>query len=256
MSFTDAAVKVLTEAGGPLHYKELCRRILDQGLVTTAGGTPDATLNSVLAVEIKRKGQHSRFIRTKPGVFALQGAGLTQEKTDGTAAGDEEDKLHVRIPLYPKHAEVRLLVPIWEGRLQSDVTGLRSTIVGLTGTPKNPVDWSKPDEWIEERLQGRDRDLANAIWQGSKQEVSPRHIYGHWLLIRRYCLMDSDSEGVLQITPRGRDFLEHMNGDVEAEIDEMEGLLKALSIVSDKGPANTVGNCFGAVRLDRLPLRA
>jgi restriction system protein len=241
MSFTDAAVQVLTEAAEPLHYKELCKRILEQDLIRTTGETPEATLNSVIAVEIKRKGRQSRFTRVKPGVYDLRGAPDAGTPTDGDSPEPDVDDSRVRTPYYPKHSEVRLLLPVWTGVLASEITGLRRTLQNLMGTPQNPVDWSKPDEWIPERLDGDDRKIASAVWEGSGKKVTPRHTQGHWLLMRHFGLMETDATGALVLTERGRDFLKNPGGETEAEIDEVEGLLQALSIIADKGPAK-----FGA----------
>lgn len=72
MNALDAAVAVLGEADGPLHYREITRRMLFKGLWTTSGKTPWATVNAQLAVEIKDKGRESRFVRTRSGMYALR----------------------------------------------------------------------------------------------------------------------------------------------------------------------------------------
>jgi restriction system protein len=72
MGVLTAVVTVLTEAGEPLHYKEITKRLLNQGLWTTTGQTPDATVNAQLAVDIKRRGEASKFRRVDKGVFALR----------------------------------------------------------------------------------------------------------------------------------------------------------------------------------------
>ena len=64
--------RVLAEAGEPLHYKEITKRLLERGLWNTSGQTPDATVNAQLAVDIKRRGEASAFHRTDKGIFALR----------------------------------------------------------------------------------------------------------------------------------------------------------------------------------------
>ena len=71
MSALDAVATVLRDVGGPLHYREITERILTRKLWTTAGKAPQATVNARLAVDIKRRGAASRFVRTGPGLFAL-----------------------------------------------------------------------------------------------------------------------------------------------------------------------------------------
>ncbi|MDD5705170.1 MAG: HTH domain-containing protein [Kiritimatiellae bacterium] len=77
MSALDAALKVLQDAGKPLHYREITKRVLANGLWQTAGKTPDATINARLAVDVKKNGSASAFRRAGRGVFALN-----TERTD------------------------------------------------------------------------------------------------------------------------------------------------------------------------------
>ena len=69
--FKNAALQVLTESKTPLHYREITKRAIEQGLLETDGATPEATMNAQLAVNIKYGGENSEFIRTEAGVFAL-----------------------------------------------------------------------------------------------------------------------------------------------------------------------------------------
>ena len=71
MNALDAAVVVLGDADGPLHYEEITKRMLARKLWTTAGQTPWATVNARLAVEIRNRGSSSRFVRVSPGRYAL-----------------------------------------------------------------------------------------------------------------------------------------------------------------------------------------
>jgi restriction system protein len=72
MDSLDASEKVLQETGQPLHYKEITNRILSQNYWQTEGKTPDQTVNARIAVDIKKRGDNSRFVRTAPGVFGLR----------------------------------------------------------------------------------------------------------------------------------------------------------------------------------------
>ena len=237
---------VVLKNRGPLHYRELADTIVKSGLVNTDGATPEASLNATIAVDIKRKGDNSAFIRTARGVFGLRGVHepTTQPESVTTKPGGQEDdtvnddtNLRVRVPYYPVYSELRDLLRVWPGRPRKQVTGLRAKIVELGGTRKQAVDWTNPGTWIPERLVGDDRDLAQAIWDESMGTVNPRHTYGHWLLAKRYDFLSEDGYGVLQLTEAGRDFLEQLNGETESAVDEAEGLIKLLSIVADNGPA-------------------
>src|SRR5688500_461602 len=72
MGVLTAVETVLVDADEPLHYKEITKRLLSRGLWTTSGQTPDATVNAQLAVDIKQRGEASKFRRTDKGVFALR----------------------------------------------------------------------------------------------------------------------------------------------------------------------------------------
>lgn len=231
LPFIDAAFVVLNAAEKPLHYREIAQRVLEQGLVQTDGKTPEATINAVLAVDIKQKGKQSRFVRIKPGVFALR------DRNDGESEPPQplDSSRWVKIPHFPLYSELRLVLPIWNGHLRSQITGLRASICALWGSPQAPVDWTHPDEWIAERLQGHDRALAEAIWRKTQGEVNPRHTYGHWLLACNYHLLEEDASGRMMLSELGRDFIAHEQGDAALLIDEGEGLLQLLTIVAEKG---------------------
>ena len=246
LSFRQAAIQVLTERG-PMHYRALTDAILGGGLATSSSKTPAASLNAMLAVDIKRKGASSQFMRVKPGVFAARSADRAQASNNGTAADSgpqtvDDLEQRVRVPLFPSYSELRKLLPVWAGRPRKQVTGLRAAIVGLTGTPTNRVDWTNPAAWIPERLSGGDLELAKAIWESSGGSVNPRHTYGHWLLALKYDLVEDQQIDCLVLTDAGRDFVENIGGDTVAQLDEREGLLKLLAIVAENGPAR-----FGAL---------
>ena len=152
-----------------------------------------------------------------------------------------EDSRRVRIPLFPVYRELRHLLRVWPGRSKAQVTGLHSTLAQLTGTPKNPVDWTAPDSWIPAKLKGDARKLAHAIWTTSHGEVNPRHTGGHWLLTQKYELLVEGSGGSLVLTDRGRDFIKHRLGEAESFLDVQEGLVELLTIVADSGPAQIRG---------------
>jgi restriction system protein len=63
MTCVNAAHKVLSDDGGPLHYVEITRRIAEGGLWKTKGKTPDATVEARITVEIQNAGAKSRFVR-------------------------------------------------------------------------------------------------------------------------------------------------------------------------------------------------
>lgn len=73
-SWEDAIKRVLAESERPLHYKEICERILDSGYYQTDGATPAATVNARIAASIKHEGTKSPFMRVTKGIFTLREA--------------------------------------------------------------------------------------------------------------------------------------------------------------------------------------
>lgn len=169
--------------------------------------------------------------------MSKDGSGIAQ----AAELDNGDDNLRARVPHFPVYSELRYLLRVWPGHPKGQVTGLQKTVRELGGTRKHSVDWTDPATWISERLDGSDRELAQAIWTCSKGAVNPRHIIGHWLLAQRYGLLREDGEGILQISEDGRDFLETPGGVAEARVDEVEGLAKLLSIVADSGPSRRGG---------------
>ena len=155
--------------------------------------------------------------------------------------GPQDNARRVRVAWFPTYREVRHLLGVWPGRSKTQITKLHSAIMQRTGTPDEPVDWSDPDAWIPERLPGEHRELAYAIWEGSDKTVNPRHTAGSWSLVQSYALLAEDSDGILQLTDRGHDFIDQAFGDTETLLDEQEGLIRILSIVADSGPASFGG---------------
>jgi hypothetical protein len=70
MNTVDAAHKVLQEAGKPLHYAEIARRIVQSNLWRTSGKTPGNTVNRDINQEIVHRGKLARFVRLGDGMYA------------------------------------------------------------------------------------------------------------------------------------------------------------------------------------------
>ncbi len=70
--FKSAAIKVLKEAGTPLHTKEITRIALEKGYLVTDGKTPEASMSAQLVTEVNALGEGATFIKTAPATFALK----------------------------------------------------------------------------------------------------------------------------------------------------------------------------------------
>ena len=100
--------------------------------------------------------------------------------------------------------------------------------------PQNRVDWSDPDTWINERLRGDHRAIAQRIWEGSDKTLNPRHVYGCYLFINRLKLLEQ-VDGVYRFGERGRLFFAKDDA-LMRELDAAEGLPKLLSLVAERSP--------------------
>lgn len=71
VSMSQAAFQLLAEGEKPMHYRDLTDNALKQKLILTSGKTPEQSLRSQIAMEIRRKGNKSRFVAKGHGIYAL-----------------------------------------------------------------------------------------------------------------------------------------------------------------------------------------
>ncbi|MBB5365757.1 winged helix-turn-helix domain-containing protein [Deinococcus humi] len=71
-TLAQAAQIVLNQAATPLHVEELTNRVLAQGLWSTSGKTPSASMSRTLYHSIKTLGAASPFMQTAPATFTLR----------------------------------------------------------------------------------------------------------------------------------------------------------------------------------------
>jgi hypothetical protein len=71
LSALDAAARVLAESVEPMGARDLIKAMAERGLwASPAGKTPDATLYAAIIREIAKKGEASRFVKVRRGLFA------------------------------------------------------------------------------------------------------------------------------------------------------------------------------------------
>jgi restriction system protein len=232
MTAKEAAQRVLEEAGEPLHYETITERILESEYWTTNGETPEATVNAQLAVSIQEMGDASPFQRTAPGLYAMRSWGLDQYHT-GTRR-----EAQVRVPFYPTYRSVRAFLEAVDGEEEETLRTMQSNIRDQSGTPQNPVEWSDPDSWIEDRLSGESKKMAMRLWERTDHVVNPRYLSGVWALATTYDLLQSDTSGTLTFTSTGRAFFNGEESVVQL-IDEEEGLGQILTILAPKDRAQS-----------------
>src|SRR5215471_14954044 len=71
MTFLEAAMEVLRQAGRPLHVRELTERSIKLNLLSHLGRAPEATMQTRLAQEAK-KGDKAPIVQKGQGVFGLR----------------------------------------------------------------------------------------------------------------------------------------------------------------------------------------
>lgn len=71
MSMREAALKILTLAGKPLHYQEITKRAIRAGLIRPEGRTPAYTLRARVGDDMQRNAD-SPFERVSDGTYGLR----------------------------------------------------------------------------------------------------------------------------------------------------------------------------------------
>lgn len=150
-------------------------------------------------------------------------------------SGSSQKPSHiVQAPLYPLNSELEHAVRLLDGEPVKRVREMINALMDQTGTPQNTVDWSDPDTWIGERLSGDLCALARKIWDGSGKTLNPRYLYGCYLFINRFKLLEQRS-GTFRISELGRKFLANDDATIR-ELDAVEGIPKVLSLVAERSP--------------------
>jgi restriction system protein len=139
-------------------------------------------------------------------------------------------------PGLPEYPVARHFLRIINGVSYTLYRNLYNSIWEQRGNPQETVDWSVPEIWILERLEGDEQNLALRLWRESKGTINPRYLRGPWYLCARHHLLIRDQEDILSITPEGEQFLNAHDGPVVAGIDSYEGILTILRLVGERGP--------------------
>lgn len=94
MPWRRAIEKVLTDAEGPMHYRDIAETIVSDGLRTQrVGATPASTVSSYITTSIKSDGDRSPFVKVGPGQYALKhfvetDRSSVKTRDDGGSVGD------------------------------------------------------------------------------------------------------------------------------------------------------------------------
>ena len=93
LTWADAIERVLADATTPLHYTEITDRIVAEGLRTSLGATPAATVGAIISASIKHEKAKSPYVRVGKGVYALATSGFkAPEPTEAEPEVDEVEE--------------------------------------------------------------------------------------------------------------------------------------------------------------------
>lgn len=86
-SLLDSIYLLLKESTSPMHSKELATTLIQRGMWSSQGKTPDATVGARIYEDIKKHGNQSRFIKAAEGLFALNPKVKIELSDSGENAG-------------------------------------------------------------------------------------------------------------------------------------------------------------------------
>jgi hypothetical protein len=94
LTWKKAIDKVLASSPQPLHYKEITEKIISDGLRTSLGATPAATVNAQISASIKKLEDSSPYVRVAKGTFTLskKGTSLTSAKKPPASLPDPDEE--------------------------------------------------------------------------------------------------------------------------------------------------------------------
>ena len=93
LTWRKAIEKVLSEASGAIHYKDLTERIIQDGLRSSLGATPAATVSAHLTTAIKEEGVACPFQKIGRGLYIWKAkAGITQLPPPQQGESEEEEE--------------------------------------------------------------------------------------------------------------------------------------------------------------------
>jgi|SRR5580692_750564 hypothetical protein len=69
MEWKDAIVKVLSDAGTPIHYTEIAEQIVERGLREELTATPANTVAAIITISLKNEATQSPFFEALAGTI-------------------------------------------------------------------------------------------------------------------------------------------------------------------------------------------
>lgn len=136
MSFKEAALTLLKRTGRPMTAREIVTMALAEGLLKSAGKTPDASLAGQIYTDIQRRGSASPFLITGPRTYALKpDVGATPEvktesKSDSRMSYKQAALFLLAREKRPMTAKQIVATAIAEGLIESSSRKPDATLAG------------------------------------------------------------------------------------------------------------------------------
>mgnify|MGYP002780802060 CR=1 FL=1 len=176
MTWKEAIVDVLKEAGTALSAREIAERIAVKGIKQTAGATPDATVGARLSTALKDV--DSPFVKVGKGRYALVG-GETPEIT--AAFPNPPEEVEPDAEAAPEHLAIRAYGVYWE-RDAVDWAKAVPKLLGQQFEQAKPVDFA-PQRGVYLLHDGRetvyvgrttDQGIAHRLREHSRNRLRSR----------------------------------------------------------------------------------
>ena len=98
LTWRKAIEKVLSEAPGAMHYQDITKKIIQNGLRSNLGATPASSVASVATVAVKEQGEKCPFQKIGMGLFVWKAkAGITQQPSMPAEEPEQEDEVQYDI---------------------------------------------------------------------------------------------------------------------------------------------------------------
>jgi hypothetical protein len=98
LTWRKAIDKVLSEAPGAMHYRDLTEKIIQDGLRSSLGATPQGSVSVELNSAIKKEGDKCPFQKIGRGLYVWKAkAGITQKPSAPAEEPEEEDEVQYEI---------------------------------------------------------------------------------------------------------------------------------------------------------------
>lgn len=172
LRWEEAIKKVLSESPHPLHYMEIRKKIISDGLRTKLGATPAFHVNSKINSSIRNQGNSSPYVKVDRAVYTLRDKSYSDQKAEVAETEFEEEDSQGRI--------ISSFGVFWR-REAVDWSSVPK-LFGMRNIKADPVDFTK-QKGIYLLYDGREiiyvgrttgRPLAHRLYEHTKDRLATR----------------------------------------------------------------------------------